>query len=77
MLHTFLFFIFITVGLYCGDYVFEKIYLLPVSVEEYSYFGVIAILAAGTGLLLHMYKGKMSRIFILTGAIAGIIIPVL
>ena len=75
ILHTVIMFILIIAGLYCGDIIFVKLSHLPLWIEDYSYFGVIAILAAGTGLLLHMYKGKLSRIFILTGTVIGLIIP--
>ena len=77
ILHMFAMFALISVGLYCGDYIFEKISLLPKVIEEYAYFCAIAILAAGTGLILHLYEGKLSRIFVLIGVVGGLIIPLI
>jgi len=77
VLHTLLMFILLSVSLYCGDYIFENVSLLPLMVEEYAYFATIAILAAGTGLLIHMYRGLMSRIFILIGVVVGLLIPMI
>ena len=74
---TALMFFLILIGLFSGDFIFQYVTLLPSGIEEYAYFGTIAILAAGAGLLLHMYKGRLSRIFIICGALIGLIIPTL
>ena len=76
-LHTVILTLLISAGLFCGDLSFEKIALLPPEIENYANFGAIGILAAGTGLLLHLYKGKISRVLILAGAVIGLIMPII
>lgn len=70
-----IFFIFIFITLYIGYYIsVEFISLAPTRFNEYAKYTEWAVLGAGAGLVLPLYKSMNRRIVLLIGGMIGIII---